>query len=122
MCPQKNERLFHWIGSSRKDLEKLPKEVQDLIGFDLDEIENGTTPHSSKYLKGFKRVQQITSNYDKNTYRTVYTTKFEGFVFVLHVFKKKAKRDTKTPDKEIKLIRKRLKIAQSIYERHSTGK
>ena len=49
---------------------------------------------------------------DRSTYRAVYTVRFEGVVFVLHIFQKKSKRGTATPKADIDLIRERLKVAE----------
>ena len=46
------------------------------------------------------------------TYRAVYTVRFEGVVFVLHIFQKKSKRGAATPKADIDLIRERLKVAE----------
>jgi phage-related protein len=45
-------------------------------------------------------------------YRAVYTVRFEGLVFALHVFQKKSKRGAATPKADIDLIRERLKVAE----------
>ena len=47
------------------------------------------------------------------TYRSVYTGKLKGAVYVLHVFQKKSKRGIATPQSELALIRQRLKDATS---------
>jgi phage-related protein len=47
--------------------------------------------------------------------RAVYTVKFEGVVYVLHVFQKKSKRGIQTPKPEVDLIKSRLKRAQEHY-------
>ena len=51
-----------------------------------------------------------------NTYRAVYSVKIGNKVYVLHCFQKKSKRGIKTPQKEIDLIKRRLKIAQELEE------
>ena len=40
--------------------------------------------------------------------------RFEGAVFVLHIFQKKSKRGTATPKADMDLIRERLKVAEQI--------
>jgi len=44
----------------------------------------------------------------------VYTVRFEGVVFVLHIFQKKSTRGPATPKADIDLIRERLKVAGQI--------
>ena len=56
---------------------------------------------------------------DRSPYRAVYTVRFEGVVFVLHVFQKKSKRGAATPKTDIDLIRERLKVAEQIAKESS---
>ena len=51
-----------------------------------------------------------------NTYRAVYATKIGDAIYVLHAFQKKSKRSIQTPQKEINLIKRRLKNAQGLAE------
>jgi len=54
----------------------------------------------------------VVEDWDRSTYRAVYTVRFEGAVFVLHMFQKKSKRGAATPRTDIDLIRERLKVAE----------
>ena len=57
-------------------------------------------------------VLEVVEDWDRSTYRAVYTVRFEGVVFALHVFQKKSKRGAATPKADIDLIRERLKVAE----------
>ena len=57
---------------------------------------------------------RLSRSWDRSTYRAVYTVRFEGVVFVLHIFQKKSKRGVATPKADIDLIRERLKVAEQI--------
>jgi phage-related protein len=72
----------------------------------------------AKPLKGFKGsgVLEVVEDFDGDTYRAVYTVKFEGVVYVLHAFQKKSKRGIATPKQDIELIETRLKRAKEDYE------
>ena len=61
-------------------------------------------------MKGFggRSVLEIVVPFDGNTWRAVYTVRFEDGVYVLHAFQKKSKVGIATPKKELDLIRKRL--------------
>lgn len=59
---------------------------------------------------------EVVEGYEGDTYRAVYTVRYPGAVFVLHVFQKKSKRGIKTPQPDLDLIRQRLKLAQDCYE------
>lgn len=107
-----------FIGSARKDLRAFPKAVRDDVGFDLYQIQCGRTPENAKPLKGIPGVMELVERYDTDTYRAVYVAHFEGAVYVLHCFKKKAKRGIQTPKEDIAVIRSRLRQARQ----HSGGK
>ena len=68
----------------------------------------------AKPLKGFgdAGVLEVVEDHDGDTYRAVYTVRFVGRVFVLHVFQKKSKRGAETPKGDKVLIAKRLKVAR----------
>ena len=42
-----------WLGSTKKDLLALPKEVQGKVGFALYQAQSGQMPEDAKPLKGF---------------------------------------------------------------------
>jgi len=65
-------------------------------------------------LKGFggAGVLEVVENLDGDTYRAVYTVKFAGIVYVLHVFQKKSKSGIATPKMDVDLIVKRYKEAR----------
>jgi phage-related protein len=105
---------LHWIGSSKRDLKALPNPVEDLFGFALYLAQVGRKHEQAKPLKGFGSagVLEVTEDWDRSTYRAVYTVRFQTAVFVLHVFQKKSTRGTATPRGDIDLIRQRLKVAE----------
>lgn len=107
-----------WIGGSRDDLGSLPGRVQDVFGYALYLAQRGEHPRNAKPLKGFggSGVVEVVEDHDRSTYRAVYTVKFARVVYVLHVFQKKAKRGNATPNADIKLIERRLRLAQMEYE------
>ena len=105
-------RLLRWIGSSRKDYREFPPEVQENFGFELFLAQTGQHPPSAKLLKGLESgVVEVIDDFDGDTFRAVYTVRFESAVYVLHSFKKKSKQGIKTPQSDIELIKRRLKDA-----------
>ncbi len=60
---------------------------------------------------------ELVENYASNTYRAVYTVKFEKAVFVLHAFQKKSKTGIATPKADLDLIKRRLSAAAQMYQR-----
>ena len=106
-----------WVGSSLDDLRGFPQDVRRDIGQALYEAQIGGRHPAAKPLSGFggAGVVEIVASYDGNAYRGVYTTKFGGTVYVLHVFQKKSKKGIKTPKRDLELIASRLKVAEVHY-------
>lgn len=117
MRPQPPLKPLFWIGSSRKDLKGFPAEVQDEMGYALRDAQFGGTRMNAKVLKGFggAGVLEVVQDFDRSTYRAVYTVRFGGVVYVLHAFQKKSKHGIATPRPDMKLIRARLKAAEQHY-------
>lgn len=113
-------KSVEWIGSSRSDLQEFPEDVQQMMGFVLYRAQLGKKHTDAKPLKGFKGagILEIVENFDGDTYRAVYTVKFEGIVYVLHSFQKKSKHGIATPKQDIDLIEARLKRAKEHYEEY----
>lgn len=113
-------KRLDFIGSSRKDLRSFPEEVKLDIGYALYVAQGGEKPASAKPLRGFggAGVLEIIENHDSNTYRAVYTVRFQYVVYVLHCFQKKSKHGIKTARQDIDLIRHRLKAAEEDYRAH----
>ncbi len=86
-------KRLDFVGSSREDLKEFPEEVRQDIGYALFEVQMGGKPISAKPLKGFggAGVLEIIENFSGDTYRAVYTVKFQKTVYVLHCFQKKSK-------------------------------
>ena len=82
----------------------------------LFEAQLGDHPHSAKPLKGFSGVLEIRDNFDGDAYRTVYTVRFEGVLYILHAFQKKSTSGIATPQRHIELVRQRLKDAETIHK------
>jgi phage-related protein len=108
---------LRWVASSRKDLKGLPPRARRGFGLALFDVQLGDTPPAAKPLKGFggSGVLELIEDDRSSTYRAVYTVRFKGAVYVLHVFQKKSKQGISTPKHEIELIHARLKLAEEDY-------
>jgi phage-related protein len=118
MSTNKSKKPVVWIGSSLEDLKEFPEEVQGEMGYALYLAQTGKKHISAKPLKGFggAGVVEIVTNFDSDTYRSVYTVKLAGVIYVLHAFQKKSKRGIATPKQDIALIKERLKRAKQHYQ------
>jgi phage-related protein len=98
--------------------EDFPFESKKEIGFALRAAQKGEKADNTKPLKGFggASVLQITSNFDGDTYRTVYTVQLKGMIYVLHAFQKKSNQGIKTSQNDINKIKARLKEAIELHQ------
>jgi phage-related protein len=110
-------RPLVWVGSSRRDLRGFPQEIRRDIGQALYAAQQGETDPAAKPLKGFggRSVQEIVADYGGDTWRAVYTVRFQEAIYVLHAFQKKSKKGIATPKREIDLIRHRLAEAERLH-------
>lgn len=119
------EKQLFWVGSSKKDLMKLPPGVRKFFGHALDFAQRGDQHDAAKPLKGFGSagVLELVEDDAGGTYRAVYTVKFAEAVFVLHCFQKKSKSGIATPNADMNIIRDRLKTAEIWIkeQRHGTA-
>jgi phage-related protein len=69
-------------------------------------------------LKGFggAGVLELIEDDAGGTYREVYTVSYASAVYVLRVFQKKSKRGKQTSQRDIDLIRERLKRVSEIHK------
>jgi phage-related protein len=110
-------RPVTWLGSSRRELRAMPRQVRRDFGQALYAAQQGATDPAAKPLKGFggARVMEIVERYRTDAYRAIYTAQFAEAVYVLHVFQKKSRSGIATPKHEIDLIRKRLAEAERLH-------
>lgn len=111
------EKEIVWIGTSKEDLKKFPKNVMKVMGYALDVAQKGGKAEIAKPLKSIVKgatIFEIVDDYDKDTYRAVYAVKFEKYLYVLHTFKKKSTKGISTPKHIIDLVRERYKEAKRV--------
>lgn len=115
------EKPLHWVASAKKDYQAFPTEVQADMGYALGLAQLGAKhPHAKPWKGEGPGVLEIVEDHRGDTYRAVYTVRFEGVVYVLHAFQKKSKSGIKTPQEDVRLISERLKRAQQDYESRGT--
>jgi phage-related protein len=111
------EKPLFWAGSSKDDLMEFPEAVKDEIGIALSVAQFGGKHPKAKPWKGEgPGVLEIVADHRGDTYRAVYTVKFEHAVYVLHAFQKKSPKGKKTAQSAVNLISRRLRIASEDYE------
>lgn len=83
------EKPVYWVGSAKKDLMTFPDAVQDHIGIALSVAQFGGKHPNAKPWKGEGAgVLEVVENHQGDTWRAVYTVRFENALYVLHAFQK----------------------------------
>jgi phage-related protein len=111
---------LHFIGSSKKELQNMPEDVQDVFGSALLDAQYGDHPRGARLFGEAipREVMKLVEDHDGDTYRAAYTVAFAKAVYVLHVFKKKSSSGIATPQPDKETIRSRLKAAELHYRRN----
>src|SRR6185437_15820380 len=117
ITPSAPRKSIAWMGSTLDDLREFPAEVQDEFGHELLLAQRGARGESARQMKGFKAdVTELRQRHDGDAYRAVYTVEYAEAVYVLHCFQKKSKTGIKTPQRDIDLIKRRLKQAADDWQ------
>jgi len=104
-----------WLGDSLDRLQSFPADVRQRIGFALYQAQIGDKHESAKPLHGFDGpVWQIRADDSSGTYRAVYVLQRRSAIYVLHAFQKKARAGITTSQRDIEMIRQRLKLASRV--------
>ena len=118
------EKPLFWVGPAKSDLLRFPEAVKDDVGVALSVAQFGGKHPSAKPWKGEgPGILEIVSDYRSDTYRAVYTVRFQNAVYVLHAFQKKSPTGIKTAKSDVELVAQRLRAAREDYEvRYGKGK
>lgn len=111
-------RPLVFVGAAAREYRRLPFEVMRVMGYRLFLVQAnqevpGEKPLASGILKGLG-IREIRDDFDRDTYRVVYTVELAHAVYVLHAFKKKSKFGIATPSHQIELVRERYLQAVKI--------
>jgi phage-related protein len=110
------EKELFWIGPSYRELLAFPERVKDRIGTALGVAQFGGKHLSAKPWKGEgPGVLEVVEDHAGDTYRAVYTVRFEKAVYVLHAFQKKSPKGAKTARTDVELVHRRLQAAREHY-------
>ena len=111
------EKPLFWIGSSKNDLLAFPDAVKDEIGTALSVAQfGGKHPRAKPWRGEGPGVFEIVEDNRGDTYRAVYTVRFEAVVYVLHAFQKKSPSGIRTSRRDVELIARRLNEARMDFE------
>ena len=98
-------RSIRWLGSSFRDLGRLPIEAQDEINIQLRRVQRGFLPLNWKPMKTVGMgVKEIRTRIKNDIFRTFYLAKHSDLIYVLHVFRKNSQ---KTSSRDINIAKRR---------------
>ena len=103
-------RNISWIKAARKDFQAFPARAIDRALDALTIVADGGTPDVAKPLTGLGAgVWELAIKERGDAYRVVYALQLEDDIWVVHAFQKKSTRGISTPQREIDLVRERIK-------------
>ena len=111
------ERPLFRVHLAKSDLLKFPEAVKDEIGIALSVAQfGGKHPHAKPWKGEGPGVLEILSDFRGDTFRAVYTVRFENAVHVLHAFQKKSPSGIRMAKGDVELVTQRLRAARENYE------
>jgi len=103
-------REIIWIKAALKDFQTFPSRVQERVKDALAIASYGQKSDIAKPMKGLgSGVYEIALPYRTDAYRVVYAVQIDDAIWVVHVFQKKSNKGISTPQREIDLIKSRLR-------------
>lgn len=103
-------RPISWIRAAQKEFLTFPQAVQERMKFALEIAATGRMADIAKPMKGLDGgVYEIALPHRGDAYRAVYAVRLGDDLWVVHAFQKKATQGIKTPQREIDVIRERLR-------------
>jgi phage-related protein len=103
-------RPISWFKAARKDFESFPEGAKSICLAALTIAAEGGMADIAKPMHGLgSGVFEIALPFKGDALRVVYAVQFVEEIWVLHAFQKKSTHGIKTPQREIDLIKDRLK-------------
>lgn len=106
----RNTRQVSWLKAALRDFEEFPDDVKSDMLDALTVAAEGGKSDKAKPFKGVDSgVFEIALRHRGDAFRTLYAIKIGADIWVIHAFQKKSKSGIKTPQREVDLIRDRIK-------------
>jgi phage-related protein len=110
MAEIRKTRPISWVKAALKDFRRFPDEAQAVCLTALTIAAEGGKADLAKPLQGLgSGVFEIALAFKGDAFRVVYAVQLAQEIWVVHAFQKKSATGSKTPPREIELIRNRLK-------------
>lgn len=103
-------RPISWIKGALREFETFPQGAKLICLAALTIAAEGGKADSAKPMSGLgPGVFEIALAFKGDAFRVIYSVQLGDEVWVIHAFQKKSTRGIRTPQREIDLIRERLK-------------
>ena len=110
MAEPRKSRPVSWVKAALNEFEKFPDGAQSICLTTLTIAAEGGKADIAKPLHGLgSGVLEIALPFKRDAYRVVYAVQLAEEIRVVHAFQKKSTKGIKTPQREIDVIKDRLK-------------
>ena len=110
-------RPVSWFTAALKAFQAFPEGVRSSFLSALTIAAEGAKADTAKPMRGMgSGVFEIALSFRGGAFRVVYTVQFPEEIWVVHAFQKKSTRGIKTPQREVDLIRDRLKRLKEMLQ------
>ncbi len=109
-------RRISWLKAALKEFVSFPGGAREICLTALTIAAEGGKADIAKPMRGMGTgVFEIALPFRGDAYRVVYAVQFAEDIWVIHAFQKKSTHGIKTPQREIDLIKDRLKRLMEIF-------
>jgi phage-related protein len=106
----RDTRPISWIKAARRAFEEFPQDVQGAALNILTIAAEGGKADKAKPFKGVEGgVFEIVLRHRGDAFRVLYAVRIGADIWVIHAFQKKSKTGIKTSQRDVDVIRERLK-------------
>lgn len=103
-------RPISWVKTARKAFDEFPVRAQERMLQALDLAAQGEKAGIAKSMKGLgSGIYEIALRHRTDAYRVVYAVQFADDLWVIHAFQKKAQKGIATSQRDVDLIKDRIK-------------
>ncbi len=109
-------RPISWVRAALKEFETFPERARSICLAALTIAAEGGKADIAKPMHGIGSVVfEIALPLRGDAFRVVYTVELADEIWVVHAFQKKSRQGTKTPKREIDLVRDPLKRLEEVF-------
>ena len=117
MAETRKTRPVSWLKAARQEFEEFPEGAKMVCLTALTIAAEGGKADIAKPLHGLgSGVLEIALAFKGGAFRVVYAVQLGQDVWVIHAFQKKSTAGTRTPKRQIELVRERLRRLQEILK------